>query len=168
MGHKLIVIGAAALLLAGCEMMVGGDGDATSGNASAPATPAKDGEISIDTPGFDMKLDIPDAVRSRLTGDGDIIYPGSKVSGLNVRADQSGQGRVEMRFTSPDLPAQVAAWYRDPARAATLAGVSVQPDGNGFRISGSSKDGTDPFELRLAPGAGGGTQGQLTMSGRGG
>jgi hypothetical protein len=67
-----------------------------------------------------------------------------------------------MRFTSADAPDKVAAWYRDPARAATITGVSVQQDGSGFRVSGAGKEG-DPFDLRLSPGAGGGTQAQLTL-----
>jgi hypothetical protein len=161
------IIGAAALLLAGCEMKVNRDGE---GDAKKPAqTAARDGEISIDTPGFDMKLDIPAALRSHISGDSDIIYPGSTIGGLNVTArDGKGQdaSKVVMRFSSADAPDKVATWYRDPARADTFTGVSVQQDGKGYRIAGTGKDGGDPFDLNLAPAPGGGTQAQLTLQDR--
>lgn len=155
-------------LLAGCEMRVEGDGEARTDGKAPAAQAARDGEVSIDVPGFDMKLQIPDALRSQISGDSDIIYPGSKMNGLNVTATENkgqGGGQVQMRFTSTDAPETVAAWYRDPARAATLVGVSVQQDGAGFRISGAGKEG-DPFDLRLSPGSGGGTQAQLSLRDR--
>lgn len=171
MRRGFVAIGVAGLLLAACEMKVGGDGEA-GGNASAPANGAvRDGQISIDTPGFDMKLDIPQALRSKIDGDGALIYPGATMNGLNVTAtgnEGAGQGRVEMRFSTPDAIAQVANWYRDPARAAAgLTGVSVRQDGGGFRISGAGANGGDPFDLRLTPAPGGGTQAQLVMRGSG-
>lgn len=160
------MIAALALLLGGCEVSVKRDGEDKAGAKSAAPSEVRDGEISIDTPGFDMKLDIPDAIRSQISGDSDIIYPGSTVSGLNVSANADngkGQGRVQMRFTSPDAPAKVVQWYRDPARAATFTGVSVQQDGAGYRVSGSDGNGGEPFDLRLSPADGGGTQAQLTL-----
>jgi hypothetical protein len=159
----VLTIGSAALLLGGCEVSVKRDGDTKP--EAATETAARDGEVSIDVPGFDMKLQIPDALRSQISGDSDIVYPGSKMTGLNVTATENkgqGKGQVQMRFTSADAPDKVAAWYRDPARAATITGVSVQQDGSGFRVSGAGKEG-DPFDLRLSPGAGGGTQAQLTL-----
>jgi len=168
MMRSVLVIAAAALLLAGCEVNVKDDGATADGKAPAE-TAARDGEIAIDVPGLDMKLQIPDALRSQISGDSDIIYPGSKMTGLNVTAAENkgqGKGQVQMRFTSADAPDKVAAWYRDPARAATLVGVSVRQDGSGFRISGTGKDGGDPFELRLSPGSGEGTQAQLTLRDR--
>jgi hypothetical protein len=163
--RPVLVLAGAALLLAGCEVSVKRDGEAgVGGNAAAPAA-VRDGEISIDTPGFDMKLDIPDALRSNISGDSDLIYPGSKIGGLNIAAGEGGQGRgqVQMRFTTPDAPDKVAAWYRDPARAAELTGVSVQRDGGGYRISGADKNGRDPFDLRLSAAPGGGTQAELLL-----
>ncbi len=167
--RSVLIIGTAALLLGGCEVSVKRDGEAKA-DAPAPAqSAARDGEISIDTPGFDMKLDIPAALRSEISGDSDIIYPGSQVNGLNVTANQDGgkgRSQVQMRFTSPDAPDKVAAWYRDPARAETLTGVSVRQEGAGFRISGTGKDGGDPFDLSLSPASGGGTQAQLNLQNR--
>ncbi|HEX8444501.1 MAG TPA: hypothetical protein VF631_12735 [Allosphingosinicella sp.] len=167
--RSVLVIGTAALLLAGCEVSVKREGEAKAEGAAPAQSAARDGEISIDTPGFDMKLDIPAALRSQISGDSDIIYPGSQVNGLNVTADQdNGKGRsqVQMRFTSADAPAKVAAWYRDPTRAETLAGVSVQQEGPGFRIKGTGKDGGDPFDLRLSAAPGGGTQAELNLQNR--
>jgi hypothetical protein len=169
MVRSVLVIVAAAALLCGCEVNMKRDGEVTADGKAPAETAARDGEIAIDVPGFDMKVQIPDALRSQISGNSDIIYPGSTMNGLNVTATENkgqGGGQVQMRFTSADAPDKVAAWYRDPARAATLAGVSVQQDGAGFRISGAGKDGGDPFDLRLSPGSGGGTQGQLTLRDR--
>ena len=163
MVRSVLVIATAAALLCGCEVSVKRDGEA---KRDVPAeAAAREGEVSIDVPGFDMKLQIPEALRSQISGESDIVYPGSKMNGLNVIATENkaqGRGQVQMRFTSADAPDKVAAWYRDPARAATLVGVSVQQDGSGFRISGAGKEG-DPFDLRLSPGSGGGTEAQLTL-----
>ncbi len=169
MVRSVLVIATAAISLAGCEVNVRRDGEAKADGKAASETVARDGEVAIDVPGFDMKLQIPEALRSQISADSDIIYPGSKMNGLNVTATENkgqGGGQVQMRFTSADPPEKVAAWYRDPARAATLAGVSVRQDGAGFRISGTGKNGGDPFDLRLSPGSGGGTQAQLTLRDR--
>jgi hypothetical protein len=164
--RAILVIAGAALLLGGCEVSVKRDGDAgAGGNAAAPET-VRDGQIAIDTPGFDMKLDIPEALRSEIGGDGDLIYPGSKIGGLNISAGKEaahGRGQVQMRFTTADAPDKVAAWYRDPARAAALTGVSVQQEGTGYRIRGADKNGSDPFDLRLSAAPGGGTQAELLL-----
>jgi hypothetical protein len=165
-----LAIGVAAALLGACEVSVNRNGDKAEGDGNAAAQGAvRDGEISIDTPGFDMKVDIPDAIRSEISGDSDIVYPGSTVSGLNVTANSdNGKGRssVRMRFTSPDAPDKVAAWYREPARAATFTGVSVQQEGTGYRISGTNAGGGDPFNLLLSPAPAGGTQAELTLQDR--
>ena len=169
--HRRILSLAALILLAACEMKVGTDKDekaATQATASAEGK-SEDGSISIDAPGFDLKLNIPDALRAQVGANGEVLYPGSKLAGLHVQAaDGSGTGEdsVELRFTTGDAPAKVAAWYRDPAQAKELVVTSVAQQGEGYRISGTSKPDGDPFELTLRPAAGGGTEGRILLQDR--
>lgn len=169
---RYVLISALALLAA-CEMKVGTDEKGeTAGQTTATAEgKSEDGSISIDAPGFDMKLNIPDALQTQIGADGDVLYPGSKLAGLHVQAnDGSGAGddSVELRFTTADAPAKVAAWYRDPAQAKELTVSSAEQQGQGYRIVGTSKGDTDPFTLTLAPAAGGGTEGRIVLQDRNG
>lgn len=161
---------AALALLAACEMKIGKDEEKAGAQPSTTAEgKSEDGSISIDAPGFDMKLNIPDALQAQVGADGDVLYPGSKLAGLHVQAnDGSGAGddSVELRFTTTDAPAKVAAWYRDPAQAKELAVTSAQQQGQGYRIAGTSKGDADPFTLTLAPAAGGGTEGRIVLQDR--
>nr|WP_295373359.1 hypothetical protein [uncultured Sphingosinicella sp.] len=157
-------------LLGACEMQIGDgqQGKARTEQVASAEGKAEDGSISIDAPGFDMKLNIPQALRTEMGGDEDILYPGSKLGGLHVQAGENkggGQGSVELRFTSADAPAKVAAWYRDPAQAKELTVTSAQQQGQGYRIVGTSKGGSDPFTLTLTP-AGGGTEGRIVLQDR--
>lgn len=169
---RTLFLGAAALaLLGGCEMKVGTD-DKAEGNAQQAVSAdgkSEDGSISIDAPGFDMKLNIPDALRAQVGADGDVLYPGSKLAGLHVQANDgggSGEDSVELRFTSADAPAKVAAWYRDPNQAKELNVAAAERQGQGYRITGTSKGDSDPFTLTLTPAAGGGTEGRIVLQDR--
>lgn len=167
MRHILLI--AAACLVLGCEAKIGtGEEGGSAQNVSVEGK-AEAGTISIDAPGFDMKLKIPEVVQAGIGAETDIIYPGAKLAGLHVQGNAAGSGGngVELRFTSPDAPNTVADWYRDPARAATLTGVAVAAQGTGFTISGSNKDSGDPFTLTLRPANGGGTEGVLALKDRG-
>jgi len=155
-------------LLAACEMKIGKDKEEAGAKSEAPAASAagkaEEGAISIDAPGFDMKLSIPDALRTQVGTDGDVIYPGSKLSGLHVQANEGeAQDSVELRFTTGDAPAKVAAWYRDPNQAKELKVSSAQAEGQRWRIAGTTKDGGAPFTLTLTPAAGGGTEGRVVL-----
>ena len=169
--HRRILPLAALILLAACEMKVGTDKDekaATQTTVSAEGK-SEDGSISIDAPGFDLKLNIPDALRAQVGADGDVLYPDSKLAGLHVQAnDGSGAGEdsVELRFTTADAPSKVAAWYRDPKQATELNVASTQQQGESYRIAGTSKSDGDPFTLTLRPAAGGGTEGRILLQDR--
>ena len=162
---------AALALLSACEMKVGGDDKQTAKGEAAASAEGKsaDGSISIDAPGFDMKLNIPDALRAQVGADGDVLYPGSKLGGLHVQANDgsgSGEDSVELRFTTVDAPAKVAAWYRDPNQAKELTVTSAQKQGDAIRIVGTSKSDGDPFTVTLEPGADGGTEGRVLLQDR--
>jgi hypothetical protein len=158
-------------LLAACEMQIGDQEQAKARTEQVASAEGKSeaGAISIDAPGFDMKLNIPEALRAELGSEGDVIYPGSKLGGLHVQASKNqagGQGSVELRFTTADAPAKVAAWYRDPAQARELTVTAAQQQGQGYRIVGTSKGDNDPFTLTLTPAGGGGTEGRIVLQDR--
>lgn len=165
---------AAILLLAGCEARIGKEaGKAKDQEAGRPARAsaearAEEGQLSIDAPGFALKLDIPAglAERADLDSDSGILYPGAALSGMHVEArDRAGAGRsmVELRFVSSDPPAKVAAWYRDPARAKDFSVSSSRREGGAIAIAGTEKEDGDPFDLTLSPRSGGGTDGRLRL-----
>lgn len=162
---------AALPVLAACEMQIGDgeQGKARTEQVASAEGRSEAGSISIDAPGFDMKLNIPEALRAEIGSEGDVIYPGSKLGGLHVQANETkggDRGSVELRFTTPDAPAKVAAWYRDPARAKELTVTSTEQQGQGYRIAGTSKGDSDPFTLTLTPAAGGGSEGRVVLRDR--
>jgi hypothetical protein len=158
-------------LLASCDAKIGKDAEATregapTGGAAAEGK-AEDGRFSIKGPGFDMKLDIPkDMARNDdADGDNDLLYPGASISGMHIEASKPSSG-VEMRFSTPDAPQKVAAWYRDSARADGFKIQSAKQEGEAITIAGAQKGDGDPFSVRLSPGSGGGTAGRLTLADR--
>jgi hypothetical protein len=163
--------GAASLALLGaCEAKVGPSADNASadGNAQSSAEGrAEEGKVRIDTPGFDLTINVPkEAMRTgHADGDSGPLYPGASIGGVHVAGGAGGgEGEVEMRFTTLDAPEKVAAWYRDPARADRFSLTDAGREGNGFVLAGTEKDGGDRFRVRLAPASGGGTDGRLTVS----
>jgi hypothetical protein len=162
------LLGALALLAA-CEARIGKPDEKVEldsvGNGQAEG-----GELSIDTPGFKMKLDIPKAIADRAEVDSDsgVLYPGSTLSGMHVEGHRKeGGNRVELRFNSKDDSARIAAWYRDPARAAEFSITSASRSGDAINLTGTEKEDGDPFDLSLRPRGGGGTEGTLRLRDRG-
>jgi hypothetical protein len=158
---RLGFVGAAALLLAGCELSVKGD---PNGNGN--------GSVSVNAPGIGLNVDLPAMVKAEIGGGGDLIFPGANMSGVNVVASSSdaagGGPAVELRYETPAAVREVLAWYQDPARALAMSGISVEPlAGGGYRVSGASAEGGGPFAVELAPKAGGGTQGRIRLQGSG-
>ena len=168
---KLFPALAALILLSACEARIGREGE--DGNQTAGTSAdgkSEEGTFSIDAPGFAMEIDIPKAIadNAEIDSDSGILYPGSELSGMHIQASEGGNsGSVELRFTSVDAPDKVAAWYRDPARAADFTVASAAREGDAIVISGADKKGGDPFTLRLIAGEGGGTDGRLSLSDRG-
>ena len=167
-----LLLGALALLAA-CEAKIDKEGDTDSPESKAGETAAspaegkaKEGELSIKAPGFDMKIDIPGGVTSRAGSDSDMLYPGSTFNGMHIEGSKTGKGEsgVELRFTTPDAPEKVADWYRNPARADHFSVESARREGGGIVIAGKEKQDGDPFTLRLSPAARGGTEARLTLS----
>ena len=172
------IIALVALIgLAACEARIGKEDEAAENVTSAAPVSAEgkaeEGQFSIDAPGFDLKFEIPSgmAERAEVDADSEIVYPGSKLSGMHVEAGAEVQGQensgVELRFTSPDDPATVAAWYRDPARAGSFTVSSARQEGGAYVLEGVQAREQDPFKVRISPRAGGGSDARLLLSQRG-
>lgn len=167
LSHLAASIAAVAALTA-CEARIGNDAPPVAENATA-AGRAEEGRLTVEAPGFNMSINIPEGIRSEanMDDDSDLIYPGSTFGGIHVqggteRAGGDRGGEVELRFSTGDAIDRVVAWYRDPARSQEISIASVTPDGNGFTVTGTGRRGNDPFTLRLAP-RGSGTEGRLLL-----
>jgi hypothetical protein len=163
---KLASALAAVALLGACHVRVT---DNEAGNAtvdiSAPGN-AQDGRISIQAPGFNLSMDVPEDIRGEIRADdSDFVYPGSSIGGVHVAAGNRGpdSGRVEIGFSTDDGPDRVVAWYRDTARGADMRVESTRQEGDGFVISGTRRD-DDRFTVTVHPRPGGGTDGQLILT----
>jgi len=143
------LIAAAALVLSGCGS---GDGNDSANAANAmPPSKTENGQFSVRAQGVDLKINLPPPIR-RMTEDDNYLYPGAR-----VRRDGT-EGRS---FHSDDSPERVAAWYRAPARANHFTVDHVSRDGAAVVLSGLAASG-NLFQVRLAPGAHGGTDGILS------
>lgn len=166
---KLFAGAAATLLLIGCEARVGKEADSNDEKVASAESKSDKGSFSIDVPGFEMKLDIPEgwAENATVDSDSDIIPPGAKMKGVHVQAGRArGEDGVELRFTASDAPAKIAEWYRDDARTDKLTIASVAEQDGVFTVTGTDKDDGDPFTVQLNRAAEGGTDGRLTIRDR--
>lgn len=164
---KLLSLAAAAIFaLAACEARFGNEAAPAGGSAEGKA---QEGQVSISTNGFEMKINIPESIRREAhirDGEG-VIYPGSRMSGLHVQGgdrDGSGRDEVEIRFTTADAPETVERWYRDPARATDFTVANAGREGSGFVISGTRKDENGAFRIHLTARSGGGTDGRAVLT----
>lgn len=159
---------AAIILLGACEARFGNDAAPVDANATAENR-AEDGRLTIEAPGFNLQVDIPDSIRADAEmSDNKLIYPGAAFGGIHIQGNRAETDRdqVELRFTSGDDLARVAAWYRDPARRGDFAIASDSRDGETIVIAGTDAGDGDPFTLRLAPRSGGGTEARLLLTDR--
>ncbi|MDP8993973.1 MAG: hypothetical protein M3N07_03165, partial [Pseudomonadota bacterium] len=107
----LPLIAAAVLALAaGCDAR-----RTDAGNAAAPpaaegaaaAGEAEEGRLSVDAPGMELSIDLPNAIRGELQSDEDsrILPPRARLVGMHIRGEgDGGGGSVEMRFTAAEPP----------------------------------------------------------------
>lgn len=162
---------AAVLALAGCDMTIDTteDNKATEQTGAETQVEAEANMVSIDAPGVDIKVALPQGIRTNMNADNDsaLLYPGSTLSGVHIAAGEgTGDGAVEIRFTNPDAPDKIAAWYRETAGTDYTIDSAV-PEGNGFVINGHQTDDNSAFTITLDSKDGGGTVGRLSVSGNG-
>lgn len=153
------------LLLAACNdgpgTNISFDAKTDSGDTVKATADGKTGGVSIDAPGFKASLDLP---RIQLDADdvdisGVKLFPGSKVSGMNIDADDAKKdgGKVRIAFDAPADVAAVTAWFD---KEMTRRRFTITSGGSG--LSGTTDDG-DRFSLELKPGAAGHTAGVLAV-----
>lgn len=167
--RRFILIPVALALLAGCEMRIGNDAAPVADNATA-AGRAENGQFTVEAPGFNLSVTIPEGMGERANVDDDngLVYPGATIAGIHVQGSREGRGahgggEVELRLTSADAPDRIAAWYRDPARAENFTVSSTSRDGAATLIGGVSRRDNERFTLRIAPRAGGGSDMRLLL-----
>ncbi|MBV9881460.1 MAG: hypothetical protein JO276_00450 [Sphingomonadaceae bacterium] len=159
---------AAAFLVAGCDARFGNDVGAA-GNGSAE-NKAEEGEVSINAPGVQMRINIPEGLRheASIHDDSGLVYPGSTMSGMHVEGGRDdgphkSEGQVELRFASNDPPDRVAHWYQDPARARSFTLSSSGREGDAWVFAGTKKEGGGRFRIRLVAQQGG-TDGRVLLT----
>ncbi|WP_447758506.1 hypothetical protein [Sphingopyxis fribergensis] len=110
------------------------------------------GNIKIGGDGAAIDIDIPDFVDLDIESDFDIdgvkLYPGSKVTTVNVDAnDKNGADKavVKLGFTSPAAPTKAADWM-----AGEFAKKGVKVTRSGDTLAGKDKDGAD-FTINFGP-----------------
>lgn len=158
-------------MLGACDSNGGPDqtDDAASNVHVSAEGKAEEGKISLKMPGLDMTLSLPKGVANEARADRDskLLYPGATLRGMAVAAGpdsgKSGDSEVEIRFSTPIAVDQVAAWYRDPARAEGFQLQQAAREGDAWRLDGVQKRDEHHFKLRLSPRSGGGTDGRLTV-----
>jgi hypothetical protein len=124
------------------------------------------GKVSINVPGFDANVALPKVMLE--SGDFDIdgvkLYPGSKVSSVNVNADSDGENKsanVKIAFTAPAEPEKVRAWF---AKGFADSDVMATATATGF--SGTTEE-EGRFTMTLTP-AGATTAGIVEIFDHGG
>ena len=115
--------------------------------------------LSIDADGFKMDIEIPDIEIDTGMDKDNNLYPGSKITGMDIDANSKNgddNARVELRFTSPASPAKVSEWM---AKKITEEGGKAVVNGN--KIDGTTDDG-NVFTVTL-DGSGGSTKGVMNI-----
>ncbi|HWW58394.1 MAG TPA: hypothetical protein VN047_15990 [Sphingopyxis sp.] len=110
------------------------------------------GNLKIGGEGVAIDVDIPDFVDLDIESDFDIdgvkLYPGSKVTKVDVDASDKGgadKATVKLGFTSPAPPTKAADWM-----AGEFAQKGVKVTRSGDTLAGKDKDGAD-FRINFAP-----------------
>ena len=169
MNGKLMAVLAAAALLGACEARIGKEDEtAAAGNEAVAAIEgtAEEGAFSIDAPGFEMKVRIPEGIQDNadINADTEIIPQGATFRGIHIQANEGdAPSGVELRFSDSRPPEELVGWYRsdEPNREFTVA--TIDRRGTGFVIAGQTKEDSDPFTVRLEPRAGGGSDGRVAI-----
>jgi hypothetical protein len=153
----------AALPLTGCDSKPGASITINSSDSDGNVTMSdngQSGEVALNVPGFSGKLKLP---KLHLDGDdvdfnGVHLYPGSKVTAMNIGADNDN-GTVHIAFDSPADPGTVRDWFQTRL---TGAGFKLHDEGSG--LAGTTDD-DKPFAMQLTPDGAGHAKGEITVSG---
>jgi hypothetical protein len=128
---------------------------------------AEEGRLSFKAPGVDVAINVPIAARDRARAnvESKFLPPGSRASGIHVEADggnvAAGRDSVEIRFTSPQPPAELTRWYQDPGRRAEFTISRAERKPGEIVLHGINAE-RAPIRVHLAPREGG-TDGRLVL-----
>lgn len=134
----------------------------SSASSSSTANTHNGVSFSLNTDGFSMDLDLPlDKLdMENAMADGEGLYPGSRVTGVNVDTNsENGKTRtiVSVGFTAPADKDTVAKWF---VKNAPVKGGTAKPVGD--KIIGRTGDGQD-YVLTLSGNANS-TNGQMKVA----
>jgi len=154
------------VLLAACERK-GHEAavEIRSGNGSTQisAEPGKESRLKIDTPGVKADIQVPflSALTENMEIDGVRLYPGSKIAGVHVNADDSkDEGKFDLRFSAPAGREKVNAWFQQQFDANDFK-MTLQ----GNRFTGTNDEG-HPVTLDMRDGPNGTTEGEIRIEGK--
>ncbi|GAA0488038.1 hypothetical protein GCM10009096_33740 [Parasphingorhabdus litoris] len=120
----------------------------------------EDSKFSIKTDGFSMDVDLPQI--SLDSDDFDLnnvsLYPGTKVTGLDVEDKDGEGGKVVLSFDAPSSTEELVSWFE---KKMTDENFVVEKDGT--TLSGKTDEG-DPFVLKLTEKTADETSGELEFS----
>jgi hypothetical protein len=155
--NKRFVLLLTLALIAACERQED-QANVGIGSGNAGAGTAEESRVKIDTPAIkaDIKMPLLGMMSENMDIDGAKLYPGSKITGVNIDAGAGKDGLLTMRFEAPAGQAQVTKWFGDQFAQAEF---KARPTPTGF--AGEKADG-DWFALDLKE-ANGRTQGEFKM-----
>jgi hypothetical protein len=168
--RQILLCSVPLLALAACHAKVDisdADGNASEGNVHIATGDAAggNGNVSVRAPGFNASVSLPSIdLSGHADLDGIKLAPGTKVSGMNVDAQDRGDhgnssGTVRMSFTNPQPPASVIDHY---ARSAADAGYGeIVRSGTSLTAKKDDK----AFAVEIAP-DGTGSRGAITLTGK--
>jgi hypothetical protein len=160
MKRFLILIGPALMLGACTEsdqnsdtVPVNVDAKGDNGGKVEISANSAGGSLRIDGDGVNIDANLPGLDGLDINSDFDIdgvkLYPGAKITGININADSGkAEGKrsvVRFSLTAPAAPAAVLDWY---AKAFAAKGITAAVTGN--ILNGQTKDG-DNFTLTMSP-----------------
>jgi hypothetical protein len=165
---KLPALLGLALSLTACDWLAGRPDDDEPGNESIGAEgKAEAGQVALKAPGLDVSFTVPKALTRdvKVHNDIKILYPKAAITGMYAAGggEKGKESEVEFRFTSPDQPDAIAAWYRDPARSAAFKLDKITQEGAETVIHGAPKNEDSKFKVRLATRTEGGSDGRLVI-----
>lgn len=121
----------------------------------------KTGKVNVNLPGFSADLKLPKMMldHSNFDLDGVKLFPGSKVRGVVVNADEGDKAKVRISFDSPADAAKVKDWFKSGLGEHEVK-FSETPTG----FSGTTNDG-DAFVMTLTPNGAAATSGTIDIDG---
>lgn len=173
MRKAMLGLAVPVVLLAACRAKVGkeyaGNDSASSsigegGNVAVHASDRAQG-VSVSLSGIEAKVKLPGAQLGG--GEMDIggmeLYPGSELHGVDVTDRKgSGDGVINMRFTSSDAPDKLAAYYAAAARDKHFTAIHLTNIGGKATLAAKTTDG-DELTIGMESGPGGTTTGRIVI-----